>query len=125
MHPIPVLHGMTIGEYSQMINGEHWLKDGISCKLTIIPCSFYNRKMQYSLPIKPSPNLPNDKSINILACAFFEGTNVSVGRGTENNFKFMAHPICHKVISVLLKTQYGSTKPSVQWSSLFWRRFIE
>jgi uncharacterized protein YbbC (DUF1343 family) len=44
MHPIPVLHGMTIGEYSQMINGEHWLKDGISCKLTIIPCSFYNRK---------------------------------------------------------------------------------
>jgi uncharacterized protein YbbC (DUF1343 family) len=77
--------------------------------------------MQYSLPIKPSPNLPNDKSINLyLACAF-EGTNVSVGRGTENNFKFMAHPICHKVISVLLQNQYGSTKPSVQWSSLFWR----
>jgi uncharacterized protein YbbC (DUF1343 family) len=65
MHPIPVLHGMTIGEYSQMINGEHWLKNGISCKLTIIPCSYYNRKMQYSLPIKPSPNLPNDKSINL------------------------------------------------------------
>jgi uncharacterized protein YbbC (DUF1343 family) len=63
MHPIPVLHGMTIGEYSQMINGEHWLKNGISCK-TIIPCS-YNRKKQYSLPIKPSPNLPNDKSINL------------------------------------------------------------
>jgi uncharacterized protein YbbC (DUF1343 family) len=70
MHPIPVLHGMTIGEYSQMINGEHWLKNGISCK-AIIPCSYYNRKMQYSLPIKPSPNLPNDKSINLyLACAF-------------------------------------------------------
>jgi uncharacterized protein YbbC (DUF1343 family) len=71
MHPIPVLR--PIGEYSQMINGEHWLKNGISCKLTIIPCSYYNRKMQYSLPIKPSPNLPNDKSINLyLACAFLK-----------------------------------------------------
>jgi uncharacterized protein YbbC (DUF1343 family) len=71
MHPIPVLHGMTIGEYSQMINGA-LVEKGISCKLTIIPCSYYNRKMQYSLPIKPS-NLPNDKSINLyLACAFLK-----------------------------------------------------
>jgi uncharacterized protein YbbC (DUF1343 family) len=69
MHPIPVLHGMTIGEYSQMINGEHWLKNGISCK-TIIPCS-YNRKMQYSLPIKPSPNhQTTNRLIYTLACAF-------------------------------------------------------
>jgi uncharacterized protein YbbC (DUF1343 family) len=93
MHPIPVLHGMTIGEYSQMINGEHWLKNGISCKLTIIPCSYYNRKMQYSLPIKPSPNLPNDKSINLYpSLCFFEGTNVSVGRGTEKQFQIYGSP---------------------------------
>jgi uncharacterized protein YbbC (DUF1343 family) len=83
---------------------EHWLK-----MESVIPCS-YITKMQYNLPIKPSPNLPNDKSINLYpSLCFFEGTNVSVGRGTENNFKFMAHPICHKVISVLFQTQYGST----------------
>jgi uncharacterized protein YbbC (DUF1343 family) len=74
MHPIPVLR-MTIGEYSQMINGEHWLKDGISCKLTIILVPIIT--MQYSLPIKPSPNLPNDKSINLYPSPAFEGTNVS------------------------------------------------
>jgi uncharacterized protein YbbC (DUF1343 family) len=73
MHPIPVLHGMTIGEYSQMINGEHWLKNGISCKLTIIPCSYYNRKMQYSLPIKPSQTYQTtNRLIYTLACAFLK-----------------------------------------------------
>jgi hypothetical protein len=72
--------------------------------------------MQYSLPIKPSPNLPNDKSINLYpSLCFFEGTNVSVGRGTENNFKFMAHPICHKVISVVPKPIWEH-KPSAQGS---------
>jgi uncharacterized protein YbbC (DUF1343 family) len=75
---------------------------------------------------KTITKLPNDKSINLYpSLCFFEGTNVSVGRGTENNFKFMAHPICHKVISVLFQNPIWGTKPSVQWSSLFWRRFIE
>lgn len=93
MHPIPVLHGMTIGEYAQMINGEKWLKNGIHCDLKVIPCLNYNRNMKYSLPVKPSPNLPNDQSINLYASlCFFEGTNVSVGRGTEKQFQIYGSP---------------------------------
>jgi uncharacterized protein YbbC (DUF1343 family) len=93
MHPIPVLHGMTIGEYAKMINGEKWLKNGVRCQLTVIPCLNYNRNMIYSLPLKPSPNLPNDQSINLYASlCFFEGTNVSVGRGTEKQFQIYGSP---------------------------------
>ncbi|MEN9875851.1 MAG: hypothetical protein RLZZ529_848 [Bacteroidota bacterium] len=93
MHEIPVLHGMTIGEYAKMINGEKWLKDGIQCNLTVIPCSNYARDMRYSLPVKPSPNLPNDQSINLYASlCFFEGTNVSLGRGTEKQFQIYGSP---------------------------------
>jgi uncharacterized protein YbbC (DUF1343 family) len=93
MHPIPVLHGMTIGEYAQMINGEKWLKNGVQCRLVVIPCLYYNRKMAYSLPVRPSPNLPNDQSINLYASlCFFEGTNVSVGRGTELQFQIYGSP---------------------------------
>jgi uncharacterized protein YbbC (DUF1343 family) len=113
MHPIPVLHGMTIGEYSQMINGEHWLKDGISCKLTVIPCSYYNRKMQYSLPVKPSPNLPNDKSINLYpSLCFFEGTNVSAGRGTEKQFQIYGSPyLPQSNFSFVPKPNIGAQDP--------------
>ncbi|WP_442902344.1 exo-beta-N-acetylmuramidase NamZ family protein [Flavobacterium sp.] len=97
MHPIPVLHGMTIGEYANMINGEKWLKNGIRCQLTVIPCLNYNRSMKYSLPVKPSPNLPNDQSINLYASlCFFEGTNVSVGRGTEKQFQIYGSPFLSK-----------------------------
>lgn len=93
MHPIPVLHGMTIGEYAQMINGEKWLKNGVQAKLTIIPVKNYNKSMQYSLPVKPSPNLPNDTSINLYtSLCFFEGTNVSMGRGTEKQFQIYGSP---------------------------------
>jgi len=93
MHPIPVLHGMTIGEYAQMINGEKWLKNGVQAKLTIIPVKNYNKGMQYSLPVKPSPNLPNDTSINLYtSLCFFEGTNVSMGRGTEKQFQIYGSP---------------------------------
>jgi len=93
MHPIPILHGMTIGEYAQMINGEKWLENGIQCKLEVIPCSNYDKTMHYSLPVKPSPNLPNDQSINLYASlCFFEGTNVSVGRGTNKQFQIYGSP---------------------------------
>jgi len=93
MHEIPVLHGMTIGEYAKMINGEKWLKDGIQCNLTVIPCLNYSHEMKYSLPIKPSPNLPNDQSINLYASlCFFEGTNISLGRGTEKQFQIYGSP---------------------------------
>jgi len=93
MHPIPVLHGMTIAEYAKMINGEKWLTNGIQCNLKVIPCSNYKREMIYSLPVKPSPNLPNDQAINLYASlCFFEGTNVSVGRGTEKQFQIYGSP---------------------------------
>jgi uncharacterized protein YbbC (DUF1343 family) len=93
MHEIPVLHGMTIGEYAKMINGEKWLKDGLQCNLTVIPCLNYSHDMKYSLPVKPSPNLPNDQSINLYASlCFFEGTNVSLGRGTEKQFQIYGSP---------------------------------
>lgn len=93
MHPIPVLHGMTIGEYAKMINGEKWLKNGIQCKLEVIPCKNYTHNMFYDLPVKPSPNLPNAQAINLYASlCFFEGTNVSVGRGTEKQFQIYGSP---------------------------------
>jgi len=97
MHPIPLLHGMTIGEYAKMINGEKWLKNKIQCNLTVIPCLNYNRNMEYSLLTKPSPNLPNDQSINLYASlCLFEGTNVSVGRGTEKQFQIYGSPFLPK-----------------------------
>lgn len=93
MHQIPVLHGMTIGEYGKMINGEKWMKNGIQCKLTVIPCLNYKHDMFYSLPVKPSPNLPNDQAINLYASlCFFEGTNVSLGRGTNKQFQIYGSP---------------------------------
>lgn len=97
MHPIPLLHGMTIGEYAQMINGEKWLKDGIQCELKVIRCLNYKREMPYSLPVKPSPNLPNDQAINLYASlCLFEGTNVSLGRGTEKQFQIYGSPFLPK-----------------------------
>jgi uncharacterized protein YbbC (DUF1343 family) len=100
MHPIPVLHGMTIGEYAQMINGEKWLKNGIQCNLSVISCLNYAHDMHYSLPVKPSPNLPNDTSINLYASlCFFEGTNVSVGRGTDKQFQIFGSPFLPQSMS--------------------------
>jgi uncharacterized protein YbbC (DUF1343 family) len=97
MHPIPTLHGMTIGEYATMINGENWLKNGIQCNLKIVQCLNYSREMSYSLPVKPSPNLPNDQAINLYASiCLFEGTNVSSGRGTEKQFQIYGSPYLPK-----------------------------
>ena len=113
MHPIPLLHGMTIGEYAKMINGEKWLKNGIKCNLKIIPCSNYKREMAYSLPVKPSPNLPNDQSINLYASlCLFEGTNVSMGRGTEKQFQIYGSPFLPKEsFSFIPKSNFGAKAP--------------
>lgn len=93
MHPIPTLHGMTIGEYAQMINGEKWLANGVQTKLTVIPVQHYNRNTPYALPKPPSPNLPNDKAVNLYASlCFFEGTQVSSGRGTNLQFQIYGSP---------------------------------
>ena len=93
MHPIPVLHGCTVGELAQMINGEGWLKDRLRCELTVIPVEGWKHGQPYSLPIKPSPNLPNDQSIALYASLCpFEGTSVSVGRGTHTPFQIIGSP---------------------------------
>lgn len=113
MHPIPTLHGMTIGEYAQMINGENWLKNAAQCKLTVIPCVNYNHKVEYSLPVKPSPNLPNDQSINLYASlCLFEGTNISVGRGTETQFQIYGSPFLPKSnFTFIPKPNFGAKEP--------------
>lgn len=113
MHTIPVLHGMTIGEYAKMINGQKWLKNGIQCELTIIPCQNYNRTLFHDLPVKPSPNLPNAQSINLYASlCFFEGTNISVGRGTELQFQIYGSPYLPKSnFSFTPKPNNGAKEP--------------
>jgi uncharacterized protein YbbC (DUF1343 family) len=93
MHPIPVVHGMTIGEYAQMINGEGWLEGNKSCKLDIVKIKNWKHDDFYSLPVRPSPNLPNDQAITLYpSTCFFEGTILSVGRGTQHPFEWVGHP---------------------------------
>ena len=93
MLPIPVLHGCTVGEIARMINGEGWLGNGLQCKLKVIPVSGWKHGQPYSLPVKPSPNLPNDQAIALYASLCpFEGTSVSIGRGTSFPFQVIGSP---------------------------------
>ena len=93
LHQVPIVHGMTVGEYARMVNGEGWLKDGIKCDLTVIEMENYNRSDVYELPIAPSPNLPNQKAIYLYpSLCFFEGTVVSEGRGTDKPFQQFGYP---------------------------------
>lgn len=93
MHPVPVVYGMTIGEYALMINGESWLNSGIKAELTVIPVDNYNHKTPYSLPIPPSPNLRSDQAIALYpSLCFFEGTPISAGRGTDRPFELFGSP---------------------------------
>ena len=99
MHPVPIVHGMTVGEYAKMINGEGWLSKGVQCDLKVIPVENYTHQTAYELPIKPSPNLPNaTASINLYpSLCLFEGTNVSMGRGTELQFQIFGSPFLKSV----------------------------
>ena len=93
LDPIPVVHGLTVGEYGRMVNGEGWLGEGLSCDLTVIPCPDYTHDAVYELPVAPSPNLPNQRSIYLYpSLCFFEGTALSVGRGTDKQFQIYGHP---------------------------------
>jgi uncharacterized protein YbbC (DUF1343 family) len=93
MHPVPVVYGMTIGEYATMVNGEKWLGGGKSCQLTVIKCQHYTHASRYQLPVNPSPNLQDMRAIYLYpSLCLFEGTVVSIGRGTENPFKVFGHP---------------------------------
>ncbi|MFA6924150.1 MAG: DUF1343 domain-containing protein [Bacteroidales bacterium] len=93
LHPIPLVYGMTIAEYAQMLNGEGWLKNNIKCDLTCIKCDGYNHRQLYQLPVPPSPNLPNMESVYLYpSIGLFEGTLISVGRGTDLSFNVIGHP---------------------------------
>ncbi len=93
LHKVPVVHGMTVGEYAQMVNGEGWLENGLKCKLKVIACENYDHNTFYELPVKPSPNLPNMRAIYLYpSLCFFEGTTVSEGRGTNKQFQIFGHP---------------------------------
>lgn len=93
MHPVPLVYGMTIGEYAQMVNGEKWMKNGVHCDVTVIPLKNYSHESAYELPIRPSPNLPNAQSINLYpSLGFFEGTIINAGRGTEYQFQRYGAP---------------------------------
>ena len=93
MHPIPVVHGLTIGELAFMINGEKWLADGLTCDLEVVSVKNWKHDQPYPIPVKPSPNLPNDQAIKLYpSLCFFEGTAMSVGRGTLTPFQILGHP---------------------------------
>jgi uncharacterized protein YbbC (DUF1343 family) len=93
MHPVPVVHGMTIAEFARMINGEQWLEGKGSCKLEVVPLENWKHNDDYSLPVKPSPNLPNDQAVKLYpSICFFEGTVLSLGRGTQMPFQVIGHP---------------------------------
>ncbi len=113
MHPIPILHGLTVGELAGMINGEGWLEGSLQAEVTVIPVANYQHEMQYSLPVSPSPNLPTDQSIALYpSLCLFEGTVVSVGRGTERPFEWIGHPqYPDKSFSFTPESRPGATNP--------------
>uniref|UniRef100_UPI004047C662 exo-beta-N-acetylmuramidase NamZ family protein n=1 Tax=Mariniflexile sp. TaxID=1979402 RepID=UPI004047C662 len=125
MHPVPIVYGMTIGEYTKMINGEKWLENGIQCDLTVVPLKNYTYDSEYDLPIKPSPNLPNAMSINLYpSLCFFEGTDVSCGRGTETQFQIFGAPFLPKQsfdFSFTPEPNFGAKSPKHQGQSCFGR----
>ena len=115
LHQVPVVYGMTIGEYAKMVNGEGWLKNGIHCDLTVISIRDYNRNAIYELPVKPSPNLPNWESVYLYpTLCFFEGTLVSIGRGTETPFQIYGHPDMRGGYTFTPKSISGASKPLLE-----------
>ena len=113
MHPVPIVYGMTIGEYAQMINGEGWLEGAIQCDLKIIPIKNYSRNSSYELPVRPSPNLPNAQAVALYpSLCLLEPTVISVGRGTDHQFQIYGHPLLPKdSFSFTPQPNFGSKNP--------------
>src|SRR5690606_14624003 len=115
MHPIPLVHGMTIGEYANMINGAKWLKNGVQCQITVIPVKNYDHTMLYSLPIRPSPNLLNDQSIKLYpSLVVLVGIDINAGRGTEFQFQRYGAPFLNKAAFTFSYTpveNFGAKNP--------------
>ena len=118
MHPVPIVHGMSIGEYAKMITGENWINE--KCDLTIIEIENYTHDMHYDLPIRPSPNLPNSRSINLYpSLCLFEGTDISIGRGTEYPFQHYGNPYIESNYSFIPISSEGSKYPKHEGKSCF------
>ena len=114
LHPVPIVYGMTIGEYGLMINGEGWLENNLKVDLEIIKLKNYNHKLKYEPPIRPSPNLPNIQSIYLYpSLAFLEKTEVSVGRGTTIQFQIYGHPDFKGDFSFTPQPNFGSQYPKL------------
>lgn len=115
MHPVPAVYGMTIGEYGKMVNGEGWLKDGVHCELTVVTIPGYDRNAIYELPVKPSPNLPNWEAVYLYpTLCFFEGSIVSVGRGTDKPFQIFGHPDMRGDYAFTPESRSGASKPLLE-----------
>lgn len=115
LHPVPIIYGMTIGEYAMMINGEKWLQNGIHARLSVIRCKQYWRKHPYKPVTKPSPNLPNQQSMLLYpSLCLFEGTLVSVGRGTDFPFQAFGSPYMKGSFSFMPKPNPGALNPKHQ-----------
>jgi uncharacterized protein YbbC (DUF1343 family) len=121
MHPIPIVHGLTVGELAKMINGQGWLRDNVTCDLTVIPCKNYTHEMPYSLKVKPSPNLPNDRAIDLYASlCLFEGTIMTLGRGTDFPFQVIGHPdLPQQEFSFTPKANQGAKYPKFEGKKCF------
>jgi uncharacterized protein YbbC (DUF1343 family) len=120
MHPVPIVYGMTCGEYAQMVNNESWLENGVKCQLKVITLMNYNHVDLYQLPIKPSPNLPNMRSVYLYpSLGLFEGTIVSVGRGTDNPFQVIGHPDMKGDYSFVPRPMEGAKTPKYLGKSCF------
>ena len=114
LHPVPIVYGMTIGEYGLMINGEGWLENNLKVDLEVIKLKNYNHKLKYEPPIRPSPNLPNIQSIYLYpSLAFLEKTEVSVGRGTTIQFQIYGHPDFNGDFSFKPQPNFGSQYPKL------------
>jgi uncharacterized protein YbbC (DUF1343 family) len=113
MQPVPVVYGMTIGEYARMLVGEGWVPGSSGFKLTVIPCRHYTHRSKYTLPVKPSPNLPNMQSVYLYpSLCLFEGTAISLGRGTDKPFQqFGAPSLPHDLYSFTPQSVPGATSP--------------
>ncbi|AQX10924.1 MULTISPECIES: exo-beta-N-acetylmuramidase NamZ family protein [Elizabethkingia] len=121
MHEIPVIYGLTIGEYGHMVNGEGWLKNGIKAKYSVVKMVNYHKQQRYDILEKPSPNLPNNKAINLYpSLCFFEGANVSLGRGTDFPFQAYGSPYTKNLsFSFTPKPSYGSKNPPLNGQECF------
>lgn len=115
LHPVPIVYGMTIGEYGLMINGEGWLENNLKVDLEVIKLKNYNHELKYEPPIRPSPNLPNIQSIYLYpSLAFLEKTEVSVGRGTTIQFQIYGHPDFKGDFSFTPQPNFGSQYPKLK-----------